>query len=123
MNYKIFKSTLTFEDYIVSLPIKLRVPFTRFRCRNHKLPIERQAYLGVVRDDRKCRVCNSGDIGDEFHYLLVCTHFNETRKKYIKKYYWDKPSTEKMFQLLNIKGKSLLSLSKFVKLLLLDTNV
>ena len=32
------------------------------------------------------------DLGDEFHFVLVCSHFEVIRKKLIKKYYWKKPN-------------------------------
>ena len=33
----------------------------------------------------KKRVCNTADLGDEFHYLLKCDYFNEKRKSCIDK--------------------------------------
>ena len=38
--YRTFKTTFTFENYLISLPRKLKIIFTKFRCRNHRLPIE-----------------------------------------------------------------------------------
>ena len=38
--FRTFETTFTFENYLISLPRKLKIIFTKFRCRNHRLPIE-----------------------------------------------------------------------------------
>ena len=35
------------------------------------------------RNDRTCTLCNQSDIGDEFHYLLKCTHFETERRNFL----------------------------------------
>ena len=47
------------------------------------MPIEWDRYLGTQRDDRICEFCGIHKIGDEFHYMLECTYFNDTRKVYL----------------------------------------
>ena len=37
--------------------------------------------VGIVQNERKCRVCNSNDIGDEFYYILTCSNFDNIRKR------------------------------------------
>ena len=37
-------------------------------------------WSGIDRNLRKCNLCNSNLIGDEFHYLLECHFFNDERK-------------------------------------------
>ena len=39
----------------------------------------------VARENRKCLLCNSGDIGDEFHYIFMCSVFNDDRKQFWRK--------------------------------------
>ena len=39
------------------------------------------------------------EIGDEFHYLLVCPLFKDSRVKYIKRFYYGHPNTNKMTKL------------------------
>jgi hypothetical protein len=58
-----------FESYIVKLPFDLRKALCNFRCMNHRLPVEQGRFWGVDRDDRICDLCNSFELGDEFHYL------------------------------------------------------
>ena len=80
--YRIIKTSFGFENYLNELPDLLRKYFTKFRCRNHRLPIEAGARSQVLRDMRMCQFCET-DIGDEFHYLLCCHTFKEERKNFI----------------------------------------
>ena len=47
LNYRIFKTTHCFESYIKYLPDDLRIALSKFRCVNHKLPIERGRFWGL----------------------------------------------------------------------------
>ena len=49
-------------------------------------------------NQRYCLCCNSNDIEDEFHFVCVCPSFNDIRKKYIKKFYYIRPSVFKYLQ-------------------------
>ena len=40
-------------------------------------------------------ICNTEDLGDEFHYLLKCDCFNEKRKTCIDKKYFDESNQKK----------------------------
>ena len=66
------------------------------------------------RDERICTVCDSGEGGDEFHYLLNC--FNENvKRKYVDKYYTHHPNVPKFCRLVNITSKSkTVKLAKFI---------
>ena len=72
LNYRIFKTSHIFENYLVFLPQKYRKMVTKFRCRNNRMPVEIGSYTGVVRELRFCDKCNEQQLGDEFHYLLYC---------------------------------------------------
>ena len=117
LNYRIFKNELKLEPYLLSLPFNLRLSLTKFRCRNNKFPIETGAYKNIVRAERICNLCSSGEIGDEFHYLFSCSHFSDDRKKLIKCIYYKNPSTLKMCSLLNLNSANL-NLARFCKILL-----
>ena len=54
---------------------------------------------------RKCTLCNSGDIKDECHMTLICQHFKDLRTKYIKKYYYMRPSMATFIELMHVEGK------------------
>lgn len=47
-------------------------------------------------------MCDKHVIEDEYHFILVCEKNNELRKKFIKPYYWRKPSNFKLVQLLSV---------------------
>jgi hypothetical protein len=42
---------------------------------NHRLPIEVGRWTNVERHNRLCQLCQSREIGDEFHYVLQCPNF------------------------------------------------
>ena len=113
--YRLFKKNFGFENYLKTTPIKLRKYLIKFRTRNHKLPIETGRWRGISRENRKCHLCNS-DIGDEFHYLLVCRNFSNLRRQLIDARYIRRPNIISFSSLLNVKNKSSLrKLSIFVK--------
>ena len=64
---------------MVDLPDSLREILTKFRCRNHRLPIERGCHENIPPDMRLCHYCCE-DIGDEYHYLLIYSHFKKKEK-------------------------------------------
>ncbi len=52
----------------------------KFRCVNHRLPVVTGRYLNINSTDRICNLCPIDDIGDEFHYLFRCIHFERHRE-------------------------------------------
>ena len=90
--YRIIKTSFGFENYLNELPDLLGEYFTKFRCRNHRLPTKAGARSQVLRDMRMCQFCET-DIGDEFHYLLCCPNFKEERKNFNNLKYYVRPST------------------------------
>ena len=115
-NYHLYKPNFGFESYIDNLPLCYRIPLTKFRTANHKLPIEKGRYTNLQIEQRNCCLCNLDNIGDEYHFLFECPALSDLRKKYISKYYITNPNFYKYSQLLSVKGgKKLLNLSKFIK--------
>jgi len=43
---------------------------------------------------RKCMLCNSKDIEDIFHVMLICPHYKSVRKKYLTSNIYASPSRE-----------------------------
>ena len=82
--YKHFKENLELEKYVITLPIALKYNSVKFRMYNHRLPIELGRHMNIDKRDRICNLCNSADIGDEFHYFCICPAFHESRKKLFK---------------------------------------
>ena len=70
------KKTFTYEKYLDTLPRHLRMYVTRMRTSSHNLPVETLRYTKkkIKREERKCNICNLGEVGDEYHYLLRCNN-------------------------------------------------
>ena len=74
----------------------------------------------MPRNMRKCILCDLNDIGDEFHYILICKFFDEERKKHIDEKYYTNPNVIKFRNLFeNLKGVRLLNLAKFCQIIML----
>ena len=80
----------------------------KFRLSNHRLPIQQRRSLGIPRDEIICTVCDSGEVGDEFHCLINCSDENvkRNRTKYVGKYYTHHPNVPKFCSLMNMTSKS-----------------
>ena len=53
---------------------------------------------------RTCNVCHDNLIEDEYHFILVCKKYDNIRNAYIKPYYWRRPSSFKLVQLLSARN-------------------
>ena len=116
-NYRIMKIDFGQESYLKALPNNIRIILTKFRSSSHNLPISDKRYNPI--DDRNiCPLCNS-DIGDEFHYVLICSAFNHIRSSYIHERFISRPNTMKFYQLFSSPNPSvLIKLSKFLKIIM-----
>ena len=103
--YKHIKRELVYSEYLNIINIaKYRYSFARFVTRNHKLTIITERWArGRPYPERVCPECNILD--DEFHCVLECTKYLDWRRKYIKKYYYRRPSMLKFVQLLTSADK------------------
>ena len=116
--YRIFKQNLNFEAYLIKLPFLHRLNLCKFRCKQNKLPVNKHRF-DKNNVDITCKLCNSGDLGDEYHYLFLCNTFNNERKLYLTEYYYKRPNTMKMCELLNINQmNTLINLCKFIRIIL-----
>ena len=117
-NYRLFKSDLKFEKYLHELKAQERISLSQFRCASHKLPV----YENRINSDTAssvCTLCDSGEIGDEFHYILKCKQFISERKTHINSYYYTRPNTLKFQKLFQSECyKDLSNLAKFTKIIL-----
>ena len=94
---------------------KFKRLLTKFRLSNHSLNIEIGRHRNVIKYNRLCTCCNFQDIEDEFHFILKCPLYNDLRKKFLKKYYYNKPSVFKLIHLFSTSNISaLLKLGKFL---------
>ena len=75
--YRIYKQDFSLESYLLKLPPMLRIPVSRFRCRNNRLPIETGSYENIERNLRFCDKCDMQALGDEFHVLFICPFYSQ----------------------------------------------
>ena len=115
LNYRAMTTQKQLKRYLLNLPSQYMFALCKFKCANHKLPIVIGRYEGLPIDERLCTICDTHEIGDEFHYLYNCTHFNDLRSRCLKRYFYTHPNMEKTEQLFNITNRrELLNLAKFI---------
>lgn len=107
-SYKLFKHTFGVEKYVFTLPVKLRKILMKFRTSNHRLPVETGRWYGIPLNERMCTYCNKGEIGDEFHFILQCPNFSQSRKKFIDKCYYERPNVLKFSNLMSTQNIKML---------------
>ena len=118
-NYRLFKETISTEKYITILSEPLACSFARFRMLSHKLPIQKGRFMHVAHSERYCTMCSQQDIGDEFHYVLVCPTIEFERRHFLKKYFQTKPNVLKFQQLFTSKNRrELTQLAQFCKVIM-----
>ena len=113
--YRNFKTKFEQEKYIHQLPDTYIIAIARFRCSNHKLPIEQGRKRRIPREMRLCSDCDSGSFGDEFHFLLECAKYSDLRKQYIAVQYRSVKSVYNVCRLLSSCKGQKLRLAKFLK--------
>ena len=120
--YRLFKTKFEQSLYLSIIPSYYCKRFLSFRTRNHRLPVEVGRWRSTPLQERLCTYCTD-DIGDEFHFVLVCKHFQEYRSKYIHSYYYRHPNILKFEQLMNTtKPKKLKKLCMFIDIIMKTVN-
>ena len=120
INYRIFKKEFMFESYLKILPKDLALSLFRYRCCNHKLPIEKGRFNNIERVNRICHLCPTHALGDEFHYIFECSHFRIDRNKFVP-LFLRRPNTINLQQLFQSNDTNiLLKLSIFVRKIMQD---
>jgi len=95
------------------------VAFTKLRLSSHQLRVETGRYASnrTPHNERYCLICNSIDLEDKYHFLLICNMYTYTdiRRQYINKYYYENPSVLKLIELVQSKDATILNnLCKYV---------
>lgn len=120
--YRLLKSKFEQCLYLSIMPSYYCKRFLSFRTRNHRLPVEVGRWRSIPSQERLCTYCTD-DIGDEFHFVLVCKHFQEYRSKYIHSYYYRHPNILKFEQLMSTtKPKKLKKLCMFIDIIMKTVN-
>ena len=92
------KTNFKRSSYINKLPNNLCKILMAFITRNHRLPIETDRWQNIPVQQRQCPNCD--EIGDEFHYIFVCSLFSGTRMKYIERSLINRPNMPKFINLI-----------------------
>ena len=117
ITYSVYKKQFILEKYMDLLSLKYRISLSKLRLSSHKLQVEigRYAQNNVSRNQRVCSLCNSGDIEDEYHFIIVCPVYTHFRSLYIKKYYYTRPSVFKFIELMGSDSKLIMrNVAKFL---------
>ena len=114
--YCTFKSNFEFEPYLkIIKQNKYRIALSRVRLSSHKLEIEQGRYYNINREDRKCKICNSHLVENEYHFILTCPLYSHIRRKYLKPYYCRWPTITKFKILMSTNNKSeLINIAKYI---------
>ena len=65
-----------------------------------------------------CHICQTAEIGDEFHYILQCRQLHNDRKLYLKKQFLGRVNALKFGMLFQNKNRSVLrNLCKFIRVI------
>jgi hypothetical protein len=84
--YSTFKNEYKLEDYLIAIKKQLkRTTLSKFRISCHKLRIECGRYQNITREKRICEFCESGEIEDEYHFVLSCKNNAQIRNIFIEK--------------------------------------
>ena len=81
--YKLFKDVYELEPYIsINMSVKYRSVLARLRNGILPLELETGRYHGVPEAERICKLCDSGDIENEFHFLFKCSTYQDDRQQF-----------------------------------------
>jgi len=79
--YNLFKAEVRREEYLSwEITDEQRVLYARLRSGSHQLRIERGRWDNEVEAERLCKVCGTGKIENEKHFLLECYVFERFRR-------------------------------------------
>ena len=81
--YRNIKHDFYYEPYLDTIKDRQpKVALSRLRLSNHRLRIEQDRYVRppIERAQRLCKVCESGEVEDEEHFLLKCAQLSGERK-------------------------------------------
>ncbi|KAH3813261.1 hypothetical protein DPMN_141714 [Dreissena polymorpha] len=78
--YRTFKTEFVCEEYLtLNLKRNERALFAQFRTGILPLRVETGRYVGEAPEQRRCKLCHSGLVEDETHFLVECALYENTR--------------------------------------------
>ena len=106
--YAIFKTEFICEKYLFVIEnyiLKILMTKLGLGILNLEILVVLGRYEGIPREERLCKLCDSGLVEDEMHFVLVCNYFINERQSFIPRYYREHPSEFKLCQLLQCSKK------------------
>ena len=79
--YCLFKKSFDMENYVIMSDGRSRSALCKLRISSHSLMIEKGRHLSLDPKDRLCHHCNLNEVEDEFHFIMKCTLYNDSRMK------------------------------------------
>ena len=70
------------KKYLINVSKFYYSKIIKYRTGNHRLPVETGRWDDIPLNERKCKICTTDDIGDEYHYLYTCDFFKSDLKPY-----------------------------------------
>ena len=114
---KALSSLLNLSVTLVYYLKKFRIVLSQLRLSAHHLRIEtgRYAHNRADRALRLCTLCDRSDIEDEYQFVLICPVYSQIRQKYIRLFYYLRPSVYKFIKLMQSNQINVLrNLGKYV---------
>ena len=85
--YAIFKTEFICEKYLFVIEnYILKILMTKLRLGILNLEVVLGRYEGIPREERFCKLCDSGLVEHEMHFVLVCNYFMNERQSFIPRY-------------------------------------
>ena len=99
--YRICIYKIDSENYLLQSNCKDRILFSKLRYENSKLLlIYKHIY---IYDSNVSTLCNLNIGGDEYYYVLICPFFRHRRTRYLKHYFYTRPSLYIYFENLTVR--------------------
>jgi len=67
-------------------------------CFENNIVIEYSRIQGIPRNERLCLCCNQNLVETEFHFIFICSKYNDIRSKYQLNYPW--PNVNKFISIM-----------------------
>ena len=67
-------------DYVKYMNKYDRSLLAKFRCGILQLKVETGRFNNIKLEERLCNVCDLNEIEDEYHFLCICTLYNDQRQ-------------------------------------------
>jgi len=85
--YKLLKTDFKMEPYLYLKNDRARKALSKIRTSSHSLEIERGRHSKPKTDRnlRICKLCNSNQVEDEYHFIMQCSLYNDLREELFSK--------------------------------------